>query len=312
MWRDVEPRAPERERAEPAQGSRGGTSAMPVDVADSGRDPLTRELNLPQGRAREWVRVAQREYHLSGRDVRTLAAVGAFRVASAGDLDARSGRWPTRPARSVERLRETGLVRTLPHVVGRERTTVVTLTEAGRELLERHRRPSLSESRQAFYAGVVKPRELAHDTRLYPAYLKAVERLEARGARVQRVVLEEELKSRYQRFLQGGNRGRADSHGRPTRSLEDIEAWARDHRLPCEQGHVQFPDVRLEYEERDGRRDVEDLEVVTPHYRGAHAAAKARAGFSRSGAIGARVGGVSGSHGGGRGRSSRLAEEMLP
>jgi DNA-binding MarR family transcriptional regulator len=285
---------------------------MPVDVADNGRDPLTRELNLPQGREREWVRVAQREYHLSGSDVRTLAAVGAFRVASAGDLGARPGRWPTRPSRSVERLRDAGLIRTMPHVIGRDRTNLVTLTEEGRDLLDRHRRPSLSESRQAFYAGVVKPRELAHDTRLYPAYLKAVERLEGRGAKVQRVVLEEELKSRYQRFLQGGNRGRADSHGRPTRSREDIEAWARDHRLPCEQGHVQFPDVRLEYEERDGRRDVEDLEVVTPHYRGAHAAAKARARFTRSGAIGARVGGVSGGHGGGRGRSSRLAEEMLP
>ncbi len=312
MWRDVEPRAPERERAEPAQGSRGGTSAMPVDVADSERDPLTRELNLPQGREREWVRVAAREYHLSGSDVRTLAAAGAFRAVSSGDLGARSGRWPTRPARSVERLREAGLVRTMPHVIGRERTTVVTLTEAGRDLLERHRRPSLSETRQAFYAGVVKPRELAHDTRLYPAYQKAVERLEARGAKVQRVVLEEELKSRYQRFLQDGNRGRGDSRGRPTRSPEDVEAWAREHRLPCEQGHVQFPDVRLEYEERDGRRDIEDLEVVTPHYRGAHAAAKARAGFTRSGAIGARVGGAGGSHGGRRGRSSRLAEEMLP
>ncbi len=61
--------------------------------------------------------------------------------------------------------------------------------------------------------------------------------------------------------------------GRPTRSREDVEGWARDQRLPCENGHVQFPDVRLEIEERDGRREVEDLEVVTPHYRGAHAAA---------------------------------------
>ena len=312
MWRDVEPRAPQRERAELAQGSRGGTTPMAVEVTGAGRDPLTRDLDLPRGRAREWVHVAGREYHLSGEDVRTLATVGAFRVASAGDLGARSTHWPTRPSRAVERLREDGLVRTMPHVIGKERTTVVTLTERGRELLERHQRPTSGEGRQAFHAGVSKPREVAHDTRLYPAYLKAVERLEARGARVQRVVLEEDLKSRYQRFLQDGNRGRHDSTGRPTRSREDVEAWAREHRLPCENGHVQFPDVRLEIEERDGRREVEDLEVVTPHYRGAHAAAKARSGFSRSGAVGARLGGSGGGRGGGRGRSSHLAEEMLP
>jgi hypothetical protein len=29
-------------------------------------------------------------------------------------------------------------------------------------------------------------------------------------------------------------------------------------------GHVQFPDVRIEYEHPDGRRSVEDIEVVTP------------------------------------------------
>ena len=46
-------------------------------------------------------------------------------------------------------------------------------------------------------------------------------------------------------------------------------------------GRVQFPDVRIEYEHPDGRRDVEDVEVTTLHYRGAHAAGKAAAGFTR-------------------------------
>ena len=44
---------------------------------------------------------------------------------------------------------------------------------------------------------------------------------------------------------------------------------------------MQFPDVRIEYEDRDGRREIEDLEIVTPHYRGAHAAAKGRSGFQQ-------------------------------
>ena len=38
---------------------------------------------------------------------------------------------------------------------------------------------------------------------------------------------------------------------------------------------------------------VEDVEVETPHYRGAHAAAKARSGFTCYRASGARVGGGS-------------------
>jgi hypothetical protein len=76
--------------------------------------------------------------------------------------------------------------------------------------------------------------------------------------------------------------------------------------------HVQFPDVRVEYDDRDGRPDIEDLEVLTPHYRGAHAAGKASSGFTCYRAIGARLGGGSGSgRGGGRGFDPRIAEEFL-
>jgi hypothetical protein len=61
---------------------------------------------------------------------------------------------------------------------------------------------------------------------------------------------------------------------------------------------VHFPDLRLEYEWPDGRRDAEHIEVTTPHYRGAHAAAKVRAGFTRYRASSSRVGGRSGRRGG--------------
>ena len=50
---------------------------------------------------------------------------------------------------------------------------------------------------------------------------------------------------------------------------------------------------------------------MTPHYRGAHAAAKVSAGFTRYGAVGARLSGASGARRSGRGRDVRLAEEML-
>jgi hypothetical protein len=45
-----------------------------------------------------------------------------------------------------------------------------------------------------------------------------------------------------------------------------------------DQGHVQFPDVRIEYD-IDGRDHTLDVEVMTPHYRSAHGAAKSGSGF---------------------------------
>lgn len=316
MWREVDPRDIDRDRPTLSRGSRAGTHE--VSERDSTSDPrvaLTRDLNLPRGPSRERVRVREHEYSLRGSEVRTLAAAGTFRVVPAADLREQY-RDAAMQDRDLSRLRRQGLIRTMPYVVGRSRTTLVTLTDRGREVLEESRRARGGEPGQAFHAGISKPRELAHDARLYRAYEQAADRLAARGARVRRVVLEEELKRDYQRFLQESNRGRRDATGRPDRAAEEIERWARERHLPCVDGHVEFPDVRVEYDEPDGRRGIEDVEVTTPHYRGAHAAAKARAGFSCYRGLGARVGGVrlglaGGGKRGGRGFDPRLAEEFL-
>jgi hypothetical protein len=311
MWRDVDPRAQERERPEPGLGRVGGCTEMePGQVSDDLRDVFTRDLDLPRGSSRERVRVKDKEYRLSGEDVRVLATVGAFRVVPAGDLREPNSRTPTRPARDLERLRDLGLVQTVPYVVGRTRTTLVTLTGHGRDVLEGARRPG-AEGRQAFYVGINKPRELAHDSRVYSAYMKAAERLAERGEPVRRVVLEEELKREYQRFLQAENRAHREHGETPEERADAVARWAQEHQLPYEDGHVQFPDARIEYDGRDGRRSVEDIEVVTPHYRGAHAAAKVRAGFTRYRAVGARLGGLRTTGRSGRGVDPRLAEELL-
>jgi DNA-binding PadR family transcriptional regulator len=281
------------------------------EASEGTRDVFSRNLDMPRGPRRERVRVNAHDYKLSGDDVRALATVGAFRVVPANELREANPRTPTRPARDLERLRDHGLIKTMPYVVGRTRTTLVTLTERGRAVLESRRRSDAGEPRQAFYAGVSKPRELAHDAWVHAAYVRESEKLAERGARVRRVVLEEELKSDYQRFLQRNNRGRRDGGGIPERNQDAIARWARERELPCNEGHVEFPDARIEYDDRDGRRAVEDIEVVTPHYRGAHAAAKAASGFSQYRAVGARVGGVSGSGRSGRGVDPRLAEELL-
>jgi len=244
------------------------------------RDVFVRDLDLPAGPDRELVRDRDRDYSLNGSESRTLATVGAFRVVSERDLrDSRDG------GDDVRSLERQGLVQRVPL---NERERAVTLTQDGRGLLERHRDAS-SDARQTFYAGVDRARERTHDAQLYRAYLKAAERLQAREARVFRVELDRELKREYQRFLQERNRGNRDSDGRPDRTPEEIEEWAREHGLPYFDEQVHFPDVRIEYQDANGDVRWEDVEVTTEHYRGAHGAAASRSGFSIH--AGARSGG---------------------
>jgi len=310
MIRDFDPRPDEPDRPDLGRGGRSGSGDERPSPSDDSRDVFSRSLELPRGPTRERVRIRNHEYRLRGSEVRTLATAGAFRAVPVEELREPTER-PSVVDKDVEHLRELGLVRTLPYVVEQERTTLVTLTERGRSVLEAARRPRENEPPQAFYAGVANSRELAHDAHIHRAYRDAAERLEADGHRVCRVVLEQELKRDYQAFLQAPNRGKRDSHGRPERDPGEIAQWAREHELPMREGHVQFPDLRIEYEGRDGRRDVQDIEIMTPHYRGAHAASKASAGFTQYRASGARLAGVRGTSRGGRTRDPRLAEELI-
>ena len=50
MWRDIDPRVPERERPEPGFGRVGGqTEVESGPVSDDPRDVFTRDLDLPRG-----------------------------------------------------------------------------------------------------------------------------------------------------------------------------------------------------------------------------------------------------------------------
>lgn len=293
--------------------SRGGHSDPAArELERSTRDPrdiAVRHVDLPRGPRREPVRVRDREYEVNGNQSRVLATVGAFRVASSRDLEASLGRAGNPRSSDLRHLRESGLVQSVPLPGHRDR--VVTLTEHGRELLEARRRPG-EDAAQAFYSGLRKPRELEHDTQVYRAYLKVADRITERGDRLRRVVLDYELKREYQRFLQERNRDRADSDGRPGRTAEEIALWAVEHNLPYFDEHVHFPDVRIEYEDVDGRSRLEDVEVTTVHYRGGHAAAAAKSGFSQYSGSSARISGRGGSgrRGGGVPRRS-LAEELF-
>ena len=257
------------------------------------RDVFTADLDLPRGREREFVFVHEQAYQLRGSEARALGTIGAFRVVRANDLRDDDGRAGDLRHGDLERLRSAGLIQRVAPAEGEERTSLVSLTERGKELLEGHRVLN-RDAGQRYYAGPAKMRELTHDAEIYRAYLEAADRLDALGAQVDRVVLDDELKREYQEFLQAGNRDNPESDGRPTRAASEVHEWADLHHLPVLDGSVQFPDLRIEYEWPDGRRDIEDVEVLTPHYRGAHAAAKASAGFSAYRAGGARVGGRAG------------------
>lgn len=316
MWRDQDPRSSDggrsrRNSPEPREvdrGSRGGTDPREALSRDP-RDVFTRGLSLPRGSRRQRVALRDRTYELSGSDVRVLATVGAFRAVPQRDLESVTGRTRGGRDKQLEHLRSSGLIDTRPFGAGSSRTSLVTLTERGRDLLDAAQDRSLDD-RQRFYAGFARRPEIAHDAHFHRAYERAAQEIRQRGGQVRRVVLDYELKRDYQRFLQARNRHKRDSDGRPDRTADEVREWALAHRLPYENDRVQFPDVRIEYEDRDGRREIEDLEIVTPHYRGAHAAAKGRSGFRQYRSGGLRLGGRSRS---GRGRpfDPRVAEDIL-
>jgi hypothetical protein len=278
------------------------------DPRAEGRDAFTRHVDLPRGPDRERVMCDDRAYTMRGSEARTLATVGSFRVVSSADLRDHTGGPGDPRAGDLRHLRDQGLIATV-RVPG-TRDHAVALTKAGKEVLERHR-DTRPEHRQAFHAGHVRPREREHDLHVHQAYREVEARLEAGGARVERVVLDHELKSEYQRWRNGHDPNIDEMDGHGERTLDEVRAWADDHHLPFFDDKVHFPDARVEYQEPDGRWDREDIEVVTPHYRGAHAAGVARSGFStyRGGSL--SLGGGSGARRGGGVRSGGIAEELL-
>lgn len=292
--RDDKWRAPDRE-------SRSRSDPRERERTDP-RDVFMHDIDLPRGLEREHVYYHGHDYTLRGSETRALTTVGAFGVVPTDDLRDTFDRSLDPRHGELWHLRESGLVQTVR--IDRDRT-VVTLTREGLELLEdARRRYDDSRDQQEFHHGVDRPRELKHDAELCRAYLEEAERLRDEGADIHRVVLENDLKREYQEFLQERNRDRDDCDGRPDRSPLEILGWAHEHDLPCDaRGHVQFPDMRIEYEV-DGREHTLDVEVMTPHYRGAHAAGKSRSGFSLH---------FSGGGGGGRGggRSRGYAEEFV-
>ena len=240
-------------------------------------------LSLPRGEEREAVELRDRDYTLDGSETRALATVGAFRVVVADDFNPR-GQSPDTSNGPWRHLSEQGLMtrETLTDRSGARH--VMALTREGKALLDAHRGPRTDGRRQEYYARVVKARELSHDAQLYRAYRAEATRIEREGGRVTRVVLDYELKRDYQKYLNRKDRPEAAD------VRDDRQAFAQANDLSIIRGHLELPDLRIEYESEYGRLEHRDVELVTEHYSRGQLAGKTKAGFVRyrSGSSGGR------------------------
>lgn len=218
--------------------------------------------------------------HLRPEEIKALSDVGRFRVIRLRDLaETVYGGDRSALERDLGYLAKKGIV-SLHSVNARrdgcwrqpEKIEVVTLTRHGKKMVQQvgELRPE-----QKIYAGLVKPREVEHDTQIYRAYHKELERIEQLGGSNPRVLLDFEIKRNVQKAIY------AQRKTDPERDLNDIkQEVAHEFNLPYVDKQIQIPDARIEYELDQGSRTaMSDIEVVTSAYRPGHLRSKAQAGF---------------------------------
>lgn len=221
-----------------------------------------------------------------------LRETGRFRVIRPADLRETLYNGKARPLENdLKYLRDKGLVETQQVNLRRdgrrrtiERVEVVTLTKEGRSLLVKQ--GELPEG-QKIYAGLVKPREVEHDSQIYRAYRKESEHIEKNGGSNLRVKLDFEIKSQVQKAIY------AERKADPSRDMAEIKQQiAERFELPFVDGKIQIPDARIEYDlpgevdrnqnpdqDQGSRTGHEDIEVLTAAYHAGHLRSKAQAGF---------------------------------
>jgi hypothetical protein len=128
---------------------------------------------------------------------------------------------------------------------------------------------------QKLYSGLVKPREIEHDSQIYSAYLKEAERIEQAGGKNLRIQLDFELKSKVQKAIY------AERKAAPERELSEIKQQVAERfDLPFVDNSIQIPDARIEYDlDQSSGSAHQDIEVLTAAYRPAHLRHKAQSGF---------------------------------
>jgi hypothetical protein len=212
-----------------------------------------------------------RTYTVRSSEIETLTELGKFRAVSSEDLEEfRYHGDKDRMRPDVANLIRRGLVaeKNIPQSDTAPRR-LLTLTKKGYQFL---RSTGTVPGNQATYYGFTKPREAHHDADLYRLYHKAAEKIDREGGKNPRVVLDFELKKRVFHDLA--------KLGPEKHSAESKREIAEKHGLQLVRGKIPLPDLRIEYEDREGDTARVDLELATEHYRGSNLAEKVRAGFS--------------------------------
>ncbi len=159
---------------------------------------------------------------LRPEEIKAIGEIGRFRVLATRDLAANVyGGRTGELSRDLRFLEKQGLVQ-IDSVNARrdgrggrvERIEVVTLTEQGRKTARQL--SGLAED-QKLYSGLVKPREVEHDSQIYRAYLKEAERIEKQGGQRLRVRLDFELKAQVQKAIY------AYRKAEPRRNIKEIK-----------------------------------------------------------------------------------------
>jgi hypothetical protein len=212
-------------------------------------------------------------YQVSPAELDMMHDIGRFRTVAVEDLLKKRYSGKTTPLNEdLRSLADQGLLqrRSVWTKANRRSLEVVVLTKRGQELLMRERRDVAD---QRLYSGFVKPAEVAHDAAIYRMYQAEARRIASEGGRVERVVLDYELKQKIYAPL-------AKSRALPpldyARKRAEI-ACAND--LPVLAGKIPLPDLRIEFRTKDGESAHVDLELATHHYHGSHLQLKAAAGF---------------------------------
>jgi DNA-binding PadR family transcriptional regulator len=219
-------------------------------------------------------RIVERErtYDVRDSEIRALADIGTFRTLTIEDLARYRYSGNHDQARNeLRNLVRQGLIRA--RTKHPARAVYVALTRQGKRFLTRHR-PDSVNANQVFYSRFVKPRELKHDAALYRLYQEAAQQIGREGGKVNRVVLDFELKKSINAKLARLSALRETEREQRKRQI------AEEHGLTVVNGKIPLPDLRLEYETADRDQTKVDLELATSDYHRDSLAAKVRAGFA--------------------------------
>lgn len=243
-------------------------------------DDRKREPEHRPRRTRKGIAVEIRGLRLRLEEQKLIAEAGRFRVLSIDDAVRAIYDGDKRTLRAdLHFLQEKGVL-SVDSVAARNdgrwlrsrKIEVIFLTRQGEHLA---RDVSAFPVEQRLYHGMVKPREVEHDSQIYRAYLKEAEKVARAGGTNLRVELDFELKAKVYRAVHQARKAA------PERDLSEIRREAAaQFDLPYIHHKIEIPDARIHYELDQGARAAfSDIEVVTAAYRPGHMRAKVQAGF---------------------------------